>query len=84
MLERFFLDLKWPSVADQSLRSHPCAVELTTYSMKWLRYTLYETKEVEVNPFTTGNPFLGTKLLGFSIGRGLGALKGSSVPVVIL
>ena len=23
-----------------------------------------------VNPFTTGNPFLGTKLLGFSIGRG--------------
>ena len=29
-----------------------------------------------LNPFTTGNPFLGTKLLGFSIGRGLGALKG--------
>ena len=29
-----------------------------------------------VNPFTTGNPFLGTKLLGFSIGRGSGALKG--------
>ena len=28
-----------------------------------------------VNPFTTGNPFLGTKLLGFSIGRGSGALK---------
>ena len=27
-------------------------------------------------PFTTGNPFLGTKLLGFSIGRGSGALKG--------
>ena len=31
-----------------------------------------------INPFTTGNPFLGTKLLGFSIGRGSGALKGSS------
>ena len=30
-----------------------------------------------VNPFTTGNPFLGTKLLGFIIGRGSGALKGS-------
>ena len=28
------------------------------------------------SPFTTGNPFLGTKLLGFSIGRGSGALKG--------
>ena len=30
----------------------------------------------ELNPLTTGNPFLGTKLLGFSIGRGSGALKG--------
>ena len=29
-----------------------------------------------LNPFTTGNPFLGTKLLGFSIERGSGALKG--------
>ena len=29
-----------------------------------------------VNPFTTENPFLGTKLLGFSIGRGSGAPKG--------
>ena len=28
------------------------------------------------NPFSTGNPFWGTKLRGFSIGRGLGALKG--------
>ena len=27
-----------------------------------------------LNPFATGNPFLGTKLLGFSIGRGSGAL----------
>ena len=27
-------------------------------------------------PFTTGNPCLGTKLLGFSIGRGSGALEG--------
>ena len=32
--------------------------------------------EVPLNPFTTGNPFSGTKLLGFSIGRGSGALKG--------
>ena len=29
-----------------------------------------------INPCTTGNPFLGTKLLGFSVGRGSGALKG--------
>ena len=29
-----------------------------------------------INPFTAGNPFWGTSLLGFSIGRGLGALKG--------
>ena len=28
-----------------------------------------------VNPFTTGNPFLGTKLLGFSIGEGFGSSK---------
>ena len=28
-----------------------------------------------LNPFTSGNPFLGTKLLGFSTGRGSGALK---------
>ena len=33
-----------------------------------------------LNPFTTGNPFLGTKLLGFSIGRGSGALKGLRNP----
>ena len=32
----------------------------------------------ELDPFTTGNPFLGTKLLGFRIGRGSGALKGLS------
>ena len=31
-----------------------------------------------LNPFTTGNPFLGTKLLGFSVERGSGALKGLS------
>ena len=29
-----------------------------------------------LNPFTTENPFLGTKLLEFNIGRGSGALKG--------
>ena len=31
------------------------------------------------NPFATGSPFLGTKLLGFSIGRGSGAPKGRFV-----
>ena len=29
-----------------------------------------------LNPFITGNPFWGTKLLGFSMWRGSGALKG--------
>ena len=29
-----------------------------------------------INPFTAGNPFWGTNLLAFSIGRGSGALKG--------
>ena len=29
-----------------------------------------------INAFTTGNPFGGTHLLGFSIGRGFGSLKG--------
>ena len=33
-------------------------------------------RKLRVNLFTTGNPFLGTKLLGFSTGRGSGALKG--------
>ena len=31
-----------------------------------------------LNPFATGNPFLGTKFLEFSVGRGSGALKGLS------
>ena len=34
-----------------------------------------------LNPFTTGNPFLRTKLLRFSIGRGSGALKGLEVKI---
>ena len=34
----------------------------------------------KLEPFTTGNPFLGTKLLGFSIGKGSGVLKGLSSP----
>ena len=36
-----------------------------------------------LNPFTTGNPFLGTKLLGFSKGRGSGALKGLNVTILV-
>ena len=35
-------------------------------------------KKALVNAFTTGNPVLGNKLLGVSIGTGLGALKGLS------
>ena len=41
-----------------------------------LFFFLYYPSIRKLNPFTTGNPFLGTKLLGFSIGRGSGALKG--------
>ena len=39
-------------------------------------FLVSSSPETFVNPFTTGNPFLGTKLLAFSIGRGSGALKG--------
>ena len=38
--------------------------------------------ETELNAFTAGNPLLGTNLLGISIGRGLLALKGLTVPTV--
>ena len=42
-----------------------------------LRHTWYVCIIMKVFiPFTTGDPFLGTKLLGFSIGRGSGALEG--------
>ena len=44
---------------------------------KEVRYPpLYPGDKGRVAPFTTGNPFLRTKLLDFSRGRGLGALKG--------
>ena len=40
--------------------------------------TVYQVSYLlDPNPFTTGNPFWGTKLLGLSIVRGSGALKGS-------
>ena len=35
-----------------------------------------ESSRYRLNPFPAGNPFLGTKLLGFSIGSGSGAVKG--------
>ena len=37
-----------------------------------------------VNPFTTGNPFLGTKLLGVSIGRGSGAITIITITITIV
>ena len=43
---------------------------------------IQQKKRSGVNPFTTGNPFLGTKLLGFSIGRGSGVPKGLSHPTL--
>ena len=41
-----------------------------------MKYDLNENMKKRLNPFTTGNPFLGTKLLGSSIGRGSGVLFG--------
>ena len=38
--------------------------------------TFFSERRGLLNPFTTGNPFLGTKLLGFSIGRISGGSKG--------
>ena len=32
----------------------------------------HEVFRLTINPFTTGNPYFETKLLGFSIGRGSG------------
>ena len=43
-------------------------------------FSLYYSSIWELNPFTTGNPFLRTKLLGFSVGRGSGAPKGLRPP----
>ena len=42
-----------------------------------LRVGFTYSEKIKLNPFTTGNPFLGTKLLGFNIGRGSGVLKGN-------
>ena len=61
--------------------------------LRWMIYTKVYwccCLKLRATPFkvqrtiTTGNPFLGTKLLGFSIGRGLGALKGSSLTADVL
>ena len=55
-----------------SERRTVCSFFFRLSSGRWERTKLY--------PFTTGNPFLGTKLLAYSIGRGSGALKGLSSP----
>ena len=47
---------------------------LVTLSEEKLEISPKDPK-TRLNPFTTGNPFLRTKLHGFSIGRGSGALK---------
>ena len=52
----------------------PVIVPHVILSFSWNTPFLFEN-----NPFTTGNPFWGTKLLGLTRGRGSGALKGSSV-----
>ena len=49
-----------------------CDVVITRKNEK----TRSAVRNLSFNAFTTGNPLSGTKLLGFSIGRGFGALKG--------
>ena len=49
---------------------------IATYQTDPMYEVLSRREGATLNPFTTGNPFLGTKLLGFSRGRGSGALKG--------
>ena len=57
----------WPiTVHEHHSRLHPPHTAPTACAFAARRF----------HAFTTGNPSLGTKLLGFSIGRGLGALKG--------
>ena len=62
--------------------------QLHRQKKKWPHQGLFSSRvavpfAVLNNPFTTGNPFLGTKLLEFSIGRGSGALKGLSFVLVL-
>ena len=49
----------------------------------YVRNIRRETGGRVLTPFTTGNPFWGTKLLGLSIERDSGALKGLNLPVVV-
>ena len=54
-----------------------CALFWTfTYGTYKERSPGYSMFTWALNPFTTGNPFWGQNLLGNSIGRGSGALKG--------
>ena len=46
------------------------------FFFKILFHKAWQADGAALNPFTTGNPFLGTKLPGFSVGRGSGAVKG--------
>ena len=65
---------RWPTVGPVAYRGRYAktifAKREMTFQGLWL------------NAFTTGNPFLGTKLLGFSTGRGSGALKGLRSSVI--
>ena len=60
--------------------SRSVATELLCRSRMTFSFFLRRMGKIKRNPFTIANPFLGTKILGFSIGRGLGALKGLSSP----
>ena len=55
-----------------------CVPRPWVFLIRYVAFIFFLQIRRGLNPFETGNPFLGTKLPGFSIGRGLGALKGLS------
>ena len=66
---------------DYEATRHPDLVLSTRYILHETRHpivTSCRSPTPTLNTYTTGNPFLGAKLLGISIGRGFGALKGST------
>ena len=72
----FFLE-KNQNVIQKQFQSKTVVPPLSQHAsagQEWPRERLLNDG-APVNPFTTGNPILGTRLLGFSIGRGSGALK---------
>ena len=76
-----FIDLKVALVLIAVVASFglPCFSTASSYRNLWQNYILWDIRSCDkLNAFTTRNPFSGTNLLGFSMGRGFRALKGLS------